>query len=218
MHAFSFHNFYSWCPNRPGVYEIVFDLMDELIEAFEAKSLHVGMDEVFVLGECPKCEGTPNAELFAKAVNDIHGHVVGTRGMEMMMWGDRLLPPSTGYSMWERSNNETEGAIELIPRDIVMCDWHYEVMEQDDYPSVRYFQDKGFRVWPAGWNEEAAVRRLVEVCRRDDGEEMVGYLATTWVSVADLAAALTGEEADASKPDLGKVASCVRLGAELARD
>ncbi len=217
MHAFSFHNFYSWCPNRMGVYDIVFDLIDELIEAFEAGSLHVGMDEVFVLGECPRCKGTPNAQLFAKAVNDLHGHIVGARGVEMMMWGDRLLPPATGFSMWERSNNETEGALDLIPHDIIMCDWHYEVMPSDDYPSVRYFQEKGFRVWPAGWNEEPAVRRLMEVARRDDAGKMLGYLATTWVSVEQLAPALAGERVETDNKEVPKVAACVRAAGEVWR-
>ncbi len=218
MHAFEFHNFYSWCPNRPGVYDIVFDLIDELAEAFETRSFHVGMDEVFVLGECPQCTGTPNAQLFAKAVSDIHEHVVGARGLEMMMWGDRLLPPSTGYNMWERSNNETEAAIDLIPKDIIMCDWHYEVMEQDDYPSVRHFQEKGFRVWPAGWNERDAVRRLIEVGRGDATEKMLGYLSTTWVPVESLAPALSGDPVHSDSDNVAAVAECVRLASELMHD
>ncbi len=215
MSQFSFDNFYSWCPNRPEVYEIVFDLLDELLEAFGAKGLHVGMDEVFVLGECPRCQGTPRAQLFAKAVNDLHAHVVGRRGVEMLMWGDRLLPPSTGYSMWERSSNETEDAIELIPRDIVVCDWHYEVMPEGEYPSVRYLQEKGLRVWPAGWNEEQAVARLVEVSRRDDAGKMLGYLCTTWLPIAKLVPALAGEPVEAADENLHKVVSCVRLAAQL---
>ncbi len=214
MEAFEFHNFYSWCPNRPGVYGIVFDLIDELAEAFGAEHFHVGMDEVFVLGECPRCTGTPNSELFAKAVSDIHEHVVRKRGLEMMMWGDRLLPPSTGYSMWERSNNDTEGAIDTIPHDIVLCDWHYEVMDQEDYPSVAYLQEKGFRVWPAGWNEVDAVRRLIEVARRDATEKMLGYLATTWVPVDDLVPALAGEPVQSDSVELPKVVDCVRAAAE----
>ncbi len=217
MEAFEFHNFYSWCPNRPAVYEIVFDLIDELVDAFEVEHFHVGMDEVFVLGECPRCKGTASSELFAKAVNDIHGHVVAKRGLEMMMWGDRLLPSSTGYNMWERSNNDTEGAIHMIPRDIVMCDWHYEVMEQNDYPSVKHFQEKGFRVWPAGWNEVDAVRRLIEVANRDATEKMVGYLATTWVPVAELVPALAGEQVQSDSAELPKVVECVKLGADLIR-
>ena len=118
--------------------------------------------------------------------------------------------------MWESSHNQTEGAVDLIPTDIVVCDWHYELKE--DYPSVRYLQEKGFRVWPAGWNEEAAVRRLVEVSRGEATEKMLGYLATTWVEVGALAAKLTGETVETDDRDVPKVVSCVRLGAELAGD
>jgi hypothetical protein len=176
------------------------------------------MDEVFVLGECPRCKGTPNAELFAKAVNDLHGHLVGKHGLEMQMWGDRLLPPSTGYSMWERSNNESEGAIDLIPKDIVVCDWHYEVMEQDDYPSVRYLQEKGMRVWPGGWNVTDAVQRLIEVSRRDATPKMLGYLATTWVPVVELVLALAGDPFDDSSEHVPAVRDCVKLAAGLIQE
>jgi hypothetical protein len=217
MGAFEFDNFYSWCPNHPEVNCLVFDLLDELLDAFGADCLHVGMDEVFVLGECPRCKGTPNHQLFAKAVNDLHSHLVERRGVEMQMWGDRLLPPATGYSMWERSNNETEGAIDLIPRDIVVCDWHYEVMEGDDYPSVRYLQEKGLRVWPAGWNDPEAVRRLVEVSRREATPGMLGYLGTTWVPVADLVPALAGEPFDGEREHVPAARDCVQLAAELMR-
>ena len=45
------------------------------------------------------------------------------------------------------SKNGTASAVDSIPKDIIICDWHYE--KRADYPSLRYFQDKGFRVWPA---------------------------------------------------------------------
>ena len=28
--------------------------------------------------------------------------------------------------MWEASQNETFGEIDKIPKDVVICDWHYE--------------------------------------------------------------------------------------------
>jgi uncharacterized C2H2 Zn-finger protein len=203
----------SWCPNNPEVYRVVFDLIDELIEAFEADAFHVGMDEVFVLGRCPRCKGTRNAKLYAKAVNDLHGHIVGKRGLEMMMWGDRLLPPTFGYNRWEGSHNDTWAAVDLVPKDIVICDWHYGVME--DYPSVRYLQGKGFRVWPAGWDEEAAVRRLIEMSRRDAAGKMVGYLATTWIGIDELVPALAGDETAGESRHLPGVVAAVKAAAEL---
>src|SRR5205085_11379595 len=92
----------SWCPFHPEVNKVVFALMDELIDAFDADAFHVGMDEVFILGQCPRCKGKENADLFAKAVNDLHAHLVGKRKLQMLMWGDRLLEgKTTGYGGWE---------------------------------------------------------------------------------------------------------------------
>ena len=57
----------SYCPLHPDVHEVVFALVDEIMEVFEAKSFHAGMDEVFYIGEdeCPRCNGKDKAELFA---------------------------------------------------------------------------------------------------------------------------------------------------------
>ncbi len=207
----------SWCPNHPDLNPLIFDLFDELLDAFEADAFHVGMDEVFILGQCERCKGTPNAELFAKAVNDYHAHLVGRRGVEMLMWGDRLLDAEAmGYSRYDASSNDTWQAIDMIPKDIVMCDWHYGL--KDDYPSVRYFRQKGFRVWPAGWNEENAVRRFIEVSRKDASEKMVGYLATTWISLEDVVTMLAAEQVKKRNRRAGDIATCVGLAAELMQE
>jgi len=193
----------SWCPLHPDVNRVVFDLFDEMIDAFRATAFHVGMDEVFILGgkdyrlpgegQCPRCTGKDNAELFAKAVNDYHKHLVGKRKVEMLMWGDRLLDSKEmPYGEWEASANGTAPAIKLIPKDIVMCDWHYEKMQ--DFPSVKHFQDRGFRVWPSGWNSEENARLLAGCALKNMGEKMVGYMATTWCGAEAVASGLAGDE------------------------
>jgi hypothetical protein len=142
----------SWCPQNPDLKPIVFALIDEIIDGFEADAFHVGMDEVFLIASeyCPSCRGADPAKLFAKQVNDLHRHIVGSRRLEMLMWGDRLLDAKAlGYSRWEAAANGTAGAIDLIPKDIVICDWHYG--QATNYPSVPLLLSKGFRVWPSGW-------------------------------------------------------------------
>jgi hypothetical protein len=225
----------SWCPNHPDVNKVVFDLLDELLDAFSPNAFNVGMDEVFVLGNCPRCKGTPNADLFAKAVNDLHGHLVDRRHVEMQMWGDRLLDgKQTGYGSWEASENDTWQAVDQIPKDIVMCDWHYEITNPE-FPSVHFFQEKGFRVWPAGWNDEAAIRLFIEVARRESGPRMLGYLCTTWTGVERIVEALVAKPEEAAEPAAsaepgetptreerrrrrsGRLVAGVKLGAELAR-
>jgi len=206
----------SWCPHHPDVNPLIFDLFDELLDAFQPRAFHVGMDEVFIIGHCSRCQGAPPAELFAEAVCDYHEHLVRRRGVEMHMWGDRLLPRSLGFSHWDSSENGTEGAVDLIPKDIVICDWHYHLMEK--YLSVAYFLDKGFRVWPSGWKEPAAIRRLIEVSRRTADPRMVGYLATTWCGASHLVAAFDSPEAEFQTPWIPDVVSGVKIGAALAQD
>ncbi len=179
----------SWCPLHPEVNKVVFELMDELIEMFEADAMHVGLDEVFLIGDddCPRCKGKGNAELLAKAINDYHKHLVGKRKVEMLMWGDRLIDASKySYGKWEASANDTARAIDMIPKDIVICDWHYEPRKA--YESVPMFLEKGFRVWPASWKKPDPAKALVDYSKQFDNERMLGHLNTTWgaVKIKDL--------------------------------
>jgi hypothetical protein len=174
----------SWCPQNPEVNRVVFDLIDDLIEGFDADAVHVGMDEVFLIGSpfCTRCKGEDPAKLFAKAVNDLHEHIVRQRKMEMLLWGDRLLDAAPmGYSEWEASKNGTSGAVNLIPKDIIVCDWHYE--KRNEYPSVPFFLAKGFRVWPSGWQPLEATRAFSSFGERQKNPRMLGYLCTTWGKV-----------------------------------
>jgi Glycosyl hydrolase family 20, catalytic domain len=175
-------NFYSlsWCPRAPGLNPIVFSLIDDLATGFEADAIHVGMDEVYYIGEddCPRCRGQNPAQLFAAQVNALHAHLVGERHLNMLMWADRVIGPKfQGYSRFDNQHNDLSAAMDLIPRDIVMCDWHYEWRK--NYPSIAYLADKGFRVWPSGFMPLKAARQLSDfsLAHRTN---VVGYLATTW--------------------------------------
>ncbi|MDA1192958.1 MAG: family 20 glycosylhydrolase [Candidatus Poribacteria bacterium] len=184
----------SWCPLHPTVNDVVFPMLDEIAEAFEADAFHVGLDEVFLIAsdQCERCRGKDPAELFAKAVNDYHAHLVGQRGLTMLMWGDRLLDAeTTGYGKWEASANGTAPAIDLIPTDIVQCDWHYE--RRKDYPSVRYFQEKGFPVLPSSWKSADASEALIDCAAKDATDKMLGHLCTTWTSAGEFSRTLLGD-------------------------
>jgi N-acetyl-beta-hexosaminidase len=80
----------SLCPRHPKVKQVVCDLIDEMLDAFGADAFHVGCDEVFEIGHCPRCKGIANAVLFADWINTLYGHIVGKRKAEMLMWSDRL--------------------------------------------------------------------------------------------------------------------------------
>lgn len=174
----------SWCPQHPDINTVIFSLIDELLEAFRATSIHVGLDEVFLLGSenCPRCAGHDKSELFAKAVNDLYDYIVKHKGNKMLMWGDRLLNASiTEYGEWEAAANGTDLAIDKIPNDIVICDWHYTTRAQ--YPSLPIFLEKGFRVLASGWHDIEASHAFYDYAVSLQNPNMVGYLCTTWGKV-----------------------------------
>ena len=49
-----------------------------------------------------------------------------------------------------------------------------------DYPSVRFFQQTGFRVLPATWKKPDAAIALLKCARKDATEKMLGILFTNW--------------------------------------
>ena len=179
----------SWCPLHPDLLPIVNDLYDELLDVFEADALHVGMDEVFIIADkdCPRCAGKSTAEIFTRAVNHAYDHIVRTRGKEMMMWADRLLDgQATGYGLWEASMNGTDKAIDMVPKDIIMCDWHYEpkyphqTTPRSVFPSPKIFVDKGFRVLPTSFRNVEAVNRLIDQSLAVPSDKVLGHLCTVW--------------------------------------
>lgn len=175
----------SLCPNHPDVKQVVFDLADEMISAFRADAIHIGCDEVFDIGKCPRCKDTPTADLFAAWVTALHDHFA-ENGAKTLMWGDRFLNAAeTGYGTWEASDNGTESALEKVPKDILICDWHYE--DREAYNSVDRFADAGFRILLSPWRYKANAVKFLEYAKRHDKGHIDGVLATTWGPFGDLA-------------------------------
>ncbi len=175
----------SYCPLHPDVHRIVFDLVDEICDVFEADAFHAGMDEVFYLGDdkCPLCSGRDKAELFAGEVNLIRNHLA-LKNRQLWIWGDRLIDgKTTGIGMWEASMNNTHRAIDLIAKDVMICDWHYDRPD----PTAAYFATKGFNVVTCLWrNTGNAVRQAQDMfrCRASVTPEMKarfrGMVQTIW--------------------------------------
>ena len=177
----------SYCPLHPEVHDVVFDIVGELVDVFEATAFHAGMDEVFYIGDsrCPRCSGRDKAELFAGEVNRINNFLAG-KNCQMWIWGDRLIDGKvTGYGMWEASMNNTHRAIDLISKDVVICDWHYE---RPDLSAVM-FAMKGFTVLTCPWrNPDIALMQLentemyISTANKAMKDRYAGILQTEWGS------------------------------------
>lgn len=175
----------SYCPLHPDVHKVVFALVDELMDAFEADYFHAGMDEVFYIGDdkCPRCSGIDKAELFAGEITKINNHLA-LKNRSLMIWGDRLIDgKTTGIGFWEGSYNNTHRAIDMIPKDVFICDWHYN---RADLTSV-YFAMKGFDVATSPWNNkdvaEVQLKNMIDFRKqlsRSMSQHFQGIITTVW--------------------------------------
>ncbi len=175
----------SYCPLHPGVHDVVFALIDEICTAFETDAFHAGMDEVFYIGDtkCPRCKGKDKAVLYADEITLLRNHLAQSK-RELWIWGDRLIDGhSSGLGMWEASKNDTWKAVDMIPKDVVICDWHYERADK----TAVYFAMKGFKVITCPWrNADVANKQLQDIVafRNESTTEMkprfMGMMQTVW--------------------------------------
>lgn len=112
----------------------------------------------------------------------------------MWMWSDRLIDgKTTNLLAWQASLNDTYRAIDLIPKDIMICDWKYE----DAPPTPAYFAIKGFNVLASSCSKpDVALAQLDQIrLARKNGtresfsltlaERMKGVFSTMWFNTGD---------------------------------
>jgi hypothetical protein len=184
----------SYCPLHPDVHKVLFNLIDELCDACNAKSFHVGMDEVFILADpdCPRCAGKSPAQLFATEVQTLHSHL-HSKHYRMWMWGDRFLDgKATHLGKWEASENGTQAAVDLVPKDIVICDWHYDTAPN----TPQFFASKGFDVVICPWRKAKVgldeLQHMRELRHNSDAavsRHALGVVQTTWCGLPRFASA-----------------------------
>lgn len=203
----------SYCPLHPTVHDVLFDLIDELADVCGSDAFHVGMDEVFILGDdaCPRCKGKDRAELFAQEVRTLHDHLVKTN-RAMWMWGDRYLNGDvSGIGQWEASLNNTQSSIHAVPKDIMICDWHYD----NAVPTAALFAMEGFNVVSAPWRKSDVALAQLELIRsvRANANDaiaprMQGVLQTTWCDMGDFIRAYYGE--NTNNTEASEAANCFK--------
>ena len=171
---------YAIDPENPRTYEVLLPLLDEALEMFRPKVLHIGHDEVALEGTFPKKGSTKTeTELFLKNVNQLHSHLT-KRGVRTMMWGDMMLHSSEGSGGAAYAATPAESAERRagVPKDILIADWHYGGPE---YPSTALFKREGFSSIAGTWYDPSNIRDFARVAARDGAD---GLLQTTWAGYA----------------------------------
>lgn len=146
----------TYCPNHPDTYTYVFDILEEVIDVFKPEIINIGHDEMYSIGVCPRCKGTPAPILYANDIKKLRDFLA-ERGIRTMMWGEKLLKAhhfngapigGSGHGKGDAHVPALFPCRDLIPRDVIMLHW-YNVF---NYKYDRIYHDRGFETYYGNLN------------------------------------------------------------------
>ncbi len=119
-----------YCPRNPEVVAFLQKWIGEYLDVFgSVKYFHLGADEAYTLGECPKCKAYAAehslSELYIDHVNAVSAPLIA-KGIRPVVWGDMLL--------------HHPEALAKLSKKIVVFDWLY----------TRYYGAGTVEVWGQG--------------------------------------------------------------------
>lgn len=159
-----------YCPQNERSYEILFDLIDEIIEVFRPQRyVHMGHDEAYTMCVCDKCKDVPKADLFARDVNRIYQYLRG-KGLGMMIWDD-MVNTTRHFACPD--------ALGLIPKDIVLLNfvWYDRV----DVDTEDLLLEHGFPVMIGNFYSSHFPR----FATREGKAGVIGAEVSTWCLAAE---------------------------------
>ena len=174
---------WSWNILNPRVRDLLKDVRRELYEVFpNARYFHLGCDEVYSYEKGD--EDQRRMRSFLRSVIE----EVQMEGVRPIIWGDMLLNARAcgvdgGHQPYVCGCDTPEHADKLIaaiPRDTVIADWHYDILQAPVKTSV-YLKEKGFDVLGAPWFEDANCWAHVDTAREHG---LMGVMVTTWHTLA----------------------------------
>jgi hypothetical protein len=176
------------CPLHPRTLEIAESLVRDMAPFCTSGKIHVGLDESFHIGKCPRCRADIAANglpaHFASHVSRLHG-LTRSLGLRMGLWADML--------------NFIPEAIPLLPHDVIAYDWYYYPFKR--HPCVELFnfaesdlakplRAQGIEYWGCPMNGAfryeplpifsdrlANIRAWWQRCQRTRAD---GFLVTSW--------------------------------------
>ena len=150
-----------YCPSNPDTYKLLFEVMDEVIDVFHPRIMHVGHDEFYSIGICDRCRDRDPADILAQDLTRIHDYLA-ERGIRLMYWAEKMLNHITtwgeGLGGAERhckcSRNTvdhmkpTYQAIDRIPQDCWAHNWYWSLRVAHD----EVFLSRGMAMTYGNWD------------------------------------------------------------------
>lgn len=180
---------YAYDPSNPEVYRICEKIYNEAIELCRPAFFNIGHDEITMRG-FPAREQNRRKGVTQLIIDDIlHYHkFLADRGIRTMIWGDMFIAADESDSSAQAGSvEEATRRRAMLPKDILICDWHYDSVPPEKFTSLKVFNQAGFDVVACPWyqpgnilNIATAAARQAEATTASENGKTLGVLQTTW--------------------------------------
>lgn len=168
------------CPSHPEYDRIVLGILDEVLETVRPKRyVHMGHDEIIIMGKCPICAAKAKSDVFAEEVTKLNAYIK-QKNLTMMIWSD----------MVQQQRYAVPKAIGKIPKDVIMMDfvWYFHLEEDLEERLLSH----GFKVIMGNMYSSHYPR----FSKRAHTEGMIGAEVSTWVPCNEVSYAYEGKMFD----------------------
>ena len=188
-----------FCVSHPKGRRIISEVIGELVETIQPDLFHFGVDEAqfagngnSTFGRCERCRGQMPFRLFGEYVQWLTA--LPPQDIELMIFGDMFLQEEQfgPFSGGNGSEGDLWQALEYLPQRVQIADWHY--FPRETYPSLDFFQDKGYQVWPttafnfeataafAKYAQQRGVDRMLHTTWAVPGQEKLPLESIVWAA------------------------------------
>lgn len=168
------------CPSDPHGWEIMENVISNVLALLKPKSLHISQDEVGVANMCSRCKARnlSTKELMTDQVRHVHKIIRKyDPKVDIYMWGDMFNDlqnaPKIGAS----------GCVEGLPKDITVWDWNYigvyHSNKMQTIKQMNFYLDKGYKTGGVAWFEPANVLDILQTGLKNKGK-FPGIMHSAW--------------------------------------
>lgn len=170
-------NPYTIDSRKPEAKAMMATIWDEAINFLKPRTIHVGLDEVDMIG-FPVKSPALTTELWQNMVPFL-GDFAKRNHVNLMLWGDHGLAPGEAIDA-TNGDDRIQSALrrKAIPQGAMIADWHYKA-EQNHVPfltSLQRWKLDGFTPIASTWYRPENIRGFDVAA----DVERVGTLQTTW--------------------------------------
>ena len=162
-----------YCPHNEKCMAIVRDIIDEVVEVVRPKRyVHIGHDEAYHLGLCPKCKEKGAPRVYVEHVKALHDYIAD-KGLKTMLWSDMF------HTNMYYTGEHFDFVKRELPKDLMLLDftWYFHL----DTDIEDFLLPEGYEIMMGNLYSSHYPRYSSRIAKKN----MVGGELSTWTAVSE---------------------------------